>query len=52
MVEFVDGKPYVFVSYSSRDRVEVVNTLRILKEKYNVNIWYDANLLAGNSWAE
>lgn len=52
MVEFVDGKPYVFVSYSSRDRVEVVNTLRILKEKYNVNIWYDSNLLAGNSWAE
>lgn len=52
MVEFVDGKPYVFVSYSSSDRDEVVNALQRLKEKYNVNIWYDDNLIAGNIWTD
>ena len=50
MVKFVDGEPYVFVSYSSKDREIVVKTLQSLNEKYNVNIWYDANLIAGKTW--
>ena len=52
MVKFIDGEDYVFVSYSSKDREKVVNTLQTLNEKYKVNIWYDANLIAGNTWTD
>lgn len=50
MIKYIYGEPYVFVSYSSKDKEKVVNALRILNETYNVNIWYDANLIAGNTW--
>ena len=49
---FVEGKPYVFVSYSNKDKDKVVQTLQTLNEKYRVNIWYDANLIAGNTWTD
>ena len=50
MIKYIYGEPYVFVSYSSKDREIVVKTLQSLNEKYNVNIWYDANLIAGKTW--
>lgn len=44
------GRPYVFVSYSHRNAIEVQKTISELIRKFNLNIWYDGELIAGKNW--
>ncbi len=43
-------KPYIFVSYKSEDRDVVKRCVEYLVGNYNMNIWYDRHLHAGQNW--
>lgn len=47
----VEGKPYIFVSYSRKDEEEVQEILHILR-KNHIRFWYDMGLKSGAEWAE
>lgn len=47
---FNKDNPYIFVSYKSEDRDVVKRCIDYLVENYNMNIWYDENLHAGQNW--
>ncbi len=42
-------EPYVFVSYSHRDKKDVMGKLRLLQRE-GYRIWYDTGLVAGQNW--
>lgn len=48
---FVDKQPYIFVSYSHRDKVTVEQYIEELRLN-SYNVWYDDNIVAGDKWDE
>ena len=48
--KFDSDKPYIFVSYSHRDKEAVEKTVGELFSRYGINIWYDVELFAGKNW--
>ena len=46
---FKNEDPYVFVSYSHEDKIDVVKDIEKLAER-GVNIWYDTNIKIGDNW--
>lgn len=47
---FNEDKPYIFVSYSHKDKDAVEKTVSELRRRFGINIWYDAELYAGKNW--
>ena len=47
----VEGKPYIFISYSRKDDESVQEILQILR-KNHIRFWYDMGLKSGEEWAE
>lgn len=47
----VAGKPYIFVSYSRKDKDDVQDFLRMLRRN-RFRFWYDRGLKSGVEWAE
>lgn len=47
----VEGKPYIFISYSRKDDETVQEILQILR-KNHIRFWYDLGLKSGEEWAE
>ncbi len=50
MNTYTEGKPYIFISYSSGDKDIVVKGVERLHEQYGLNIWYDENITGGTNW--
>lgn len=46
-----ETKPYIFISYSHRDTVQVVSIIENLK-KNGYNVWYDEGIDPGTEWDE
>ncbi|MBQ8696851.1 MAG: toll/interleukin-1 receptor domain-containing protein, partial [Clostridia bacterium] len=44
-------KPYIFVSYSHKDKAEVIPYINAL-EKAGFRIWFDGGIEAGSEWPE
>lgn len=42
-------KPYIFISYSRRDRSEVMNVIRLL-QRHRYRVWYDEGIDPGTEW--
>lgn len=47
---FDQDRPYIFISYSHRNKDEVEKTIQELYSRYGINIWYDKELFAGGNW--
>lgn len=49
-LKFNFEKPYLFISYSSKDVEIIKNNVEYLQNKYCINLWYDEDLTAGEDW--
>lgn len=47
---FDKNQKYAFISYSHANKEVVEAKLKELQEKYDLNIWWDKNLIAGMHW--
>jgi hypothetical protein len=50
-IQFMEGLPFIFISYSSKDREVVQNDVAELNKR-GVNVWYDTGLSIGTSWSD
>ena len=50
ILRFDETKPYAFISYKSDDVDVVKEDVKIIQDKYGVNIWFDELLLHGKQW--
>ena len=48
-VPYKGDKPYIFISYSRRDRSEVMNVIRLL-QRHRYRVWYDEGIDPGTEW--
>ena len=46
-----NAKPYIFISYSHRDRERVFPALDAMRER-GYRFWYDADIQAGRQWTD
>ena len=46
-----NAKPYIFISYSHRDRERVFPVLDAMRER-GYRFWYDADIQAGRQWTD
>ncbi|MBC8062437.1 MAG: toll/interleukin-1 receptor domain-containing protein [Clostridiaceae bacterium] len=51
-LKFDSEKPYLFISYSSKNVEIIKSNVEYLQKKYSINIWYDEDLTAGEEWDE